>query len=75
MNKNILLLVLSFVLQICAFAQEDTISDERVKKGWTFGAVPAIAYNSDIGFRYGGVVNFFTSEMAVHIPIIAILYI
>ena len=59
MNKNILLLVLSFVLQICAFAQEDTISDERVKKGWTFGAVPAIAYNSDIGFRYGGVVNFF----------------
>ncbi len=32
---------------------------EKIKKGWTFGAVPAIAYDSDIGFKYGAVVNFF----------------
>jgi hypothetical protein len=31
----------------------------KVKKGWTFGAVPAIAFDSDIGFKYGGVVNLF----------------
>ena len=32
---------------------------EKIKKGWTFGALPAIAYESDIGFKYGGVVNFY----------------
>ena len=32
---------------------------EKIKKGWTFGALPAIAYESDIGFQYGGVVNFY----------------
>ena len=32
---------------------------EKIKKGWTFGAVPAIAYDSDLGFRYGGLVNLY----------------
>jgi outer membrane protein assembly factor BamA len=42
--------------------QEDTIppaKNEKIKKGWSFGAVPAIAYDSDIGFKYGAVVNFY----------------
>src|SRR5664279_412926 len=32
---------------------------QKIKTGWTFGAVPAITYNSDLGFQYGAVVNFF----------------
>lgn len=32
---------------------------EKAKTGLTFGAVPAIAFDSDIGFKYGGVVNFY----------------
>ena len=32
---------------------------EKIKKGWTFGAVPAITYSTDLGFQYGLVVNFF----------------
>jgi outer membrane protein assembly factor BamA len=32
---------------------------EKIKKGWTFGALPAIAYESDVGFKYGAVVNFY----------------
>ena len=51
---------------ICCFgwlsvvAQTDTIKlPENVKKGWTFGALPAVSYNSDLGFQYGGIVNFF----------------
>jgi outer membrane protein assembly factor BamA len=59
MQKKYLVLILTFVLQISVFAQKDTINVEKIKKGWTFGAMPAIAYNSDIGMRYGGVVNFF----------------
>lgn len=29
------------------------------KKGWSFGAVPALGFDSDIGFKYGAVVNLF----------------
>lgn len=32
---------------------------EKIKTGWTFGAVPALAFDSDIGFKYGAVVNLF----------------
>ncbi|MCK4663454.1 MAG: BamA/TamA family outer membrane protein [Bacteroidales bacterium] len=43
------------------FINSDTnsIATEKIKKGWTFGALPAISYDSDIGFRYGGLVNFY----------------
>ncbi len=32
---------------------------EDVKTGWTFGALPAVAYDSDVGFKYGAVVNLY----------------
>jgi hypothetical protein len=46
------------------FSQEKTDStkrskEEKVKTGWTFGAVPAIAYDTDVGFKYGGLVNLY----------------
>lgn len=38
-------------------------SDDRpadpVKTGWTFGALPAISYNTDLGFQYGGLINLY----------------
>lgn len=41
-------------------AQSDTLTKpETIKTGWTFGALPAVAYNSDEGFRYGALANFF----------------
>ena len=33
--------------------------EEKIKKGWTFGALPSTSYDSDIGFKYGAVVNFY----------------
>ena len=33
--------------------------DENVKKGWNFGALPAITYSTDLGFQYGVVANIF----------------
>ncbi|MCF7804926.1 MAG: outer membrane protein assembly factor [Candidatus Marinimicrobia bacterium] len=33
--------------------------DEETVSGWSFGGVPAIAYNSDTGFKYGAVVNLY----------------
>lgn len=36
-----------------------TKSKEKKIKGWSFGAIPAIAFDSDIGFKYGAVLNLF----------------
>jgi outer membrane protein assembly factor BamA len=49
------LCLLSFSL---TYSQSET-REKKIKKGWNLGAVPAIAYDSDIGFKYGAVVNFF----------------
>lgn len=32
---------------------------DKIKKGWNFGGVPVIAYDTDIGFKYGALVNVF----------------
>lgn len=34
-------------------------SDGLVKTGWTFGALPALSYNSDLGLQYGALINLF----------------
>lgn len=34
-------------------------AESKVKTGWTFGALPAISYNSDLGFQYGALVNLY----------------
>ncbi|NOZ46255.1 MAG: BamA/TamA family outer membrane protein [Chlorobi bacterium] len=31
----------------------------KAKTGWSFGGVPVVAYDSDIGFKYGGLVNLY----------------
>ena len=58
-SKHLLMTLLIFmVIGWQTHAQDDT-TDTEVKKGWTFGALPAIAYDTDRGFKYGGLVNFF----------------
>jgi hypothetical protein len=61
MRKLIILCSIA-LLAVRGFGQVDsTKSDKKEKKktGWTFGAVPAIAFDTDIGFKYGAVVNFY----------------
>ena len=51
------LLAFSYGLTI---AQEDTTqAPKKVKKGFNFGALPVVAYNSDIGFQYGALANIY----------------
>lgn len=63
MNTKRLTLVLmlgllpSFLL--LAQDQEKKGKTEKTKKGFSFGAVPAISYDSDLGFRYGALANFY----------------
>jgi len=44
----------------CLFFLATTIfSQQKIKKGFGFGALPAISYDSDLGFQYGALVNLF----------------
>lgn len=49
-----LVLAISFVMAVSS-----VFSQQKVKKGLGFGALPAISYDSDLGFQYGALVNLF----------------
>lgn len=53
------LLLLFVLFPLSLFAQEEEAKQEKIKSGWSFGGVPVVAYDSDIGFKYGALVNFF----------------
>lgn len=50
--KKVILLFFVMSLFFGAYTQE-------VKKGFSFGALPAISYESDLGFQYGALVNLY----------------
>jgi outer membrane protein assembly factor BamA len=56
-------LLLIFAVLVTGAQQPDTVQTskkaDKIKKGWNFGGVPVIAYDSDIGFKYGALVNVF----------------
>lgn len=47
------LIVSLFLLSVSLYAQE------KVKTGFGFGALPAISFDSDLGFQYGAIVNLY----------------
>jgi len=56
--KKILLLVWVLSISLMSMAQKDTTSSEKkVKKGVSFGPLPVVAYDSDLGFQYGALLN------------------
>ena len=40
-------------------ADSTLVANEKVKTGWTFGLLPVISFDTDLGFQYGALVNFF----------------
>ncbi len=59
MRRLYVVFLLWSILGTTVFASTDSLSTTPVKTGWTFGALPAIAFNTDEGFRYGALANFF----------------
>lgn len=62
MKKITLFFILLFLFISLSYSQvadSTKKSKEKIKEGWSLGAVPAIAYDSDIGFKIGAVVNFY----------------
>lgn len=57
MRKSLSTVIFIFLL-FSANAQEDPKS-EKAKTGFNFGALPAISYDSDLGFKYGALANFY----------------
>ncbi|MFN8254676.1 MAG: hypothetical protein U0W24_03245 [Bacteroidales bacterium] len=61
--KNLtLIIVILFGITSVTFAQNDTATvkkKDKVKKGFSFGALPVIAYDTDVGFKYGALVNLY----------------
>lgn len=51
-----LLYFLSGSITATLYGQDDA---SKIKTGWTFGALPAISFNSDLGFQYGALVNLY----------------
>lgn len=50
----ILLLLITFALT--ASAQDTT---RHIRKGWTFGVLPSVAYDADLGLQYGALTNIY----------------
>jgi outer membrane protein assembly factor BamA len=59
MRIRLLSLFLVFVLYAIKGINAKEKNEENVKTGWNFGALPAISFDSDRGFQYGAMVNFF----------------
>lgn len=63
MNKFFFLIFTLFSLIIFGQNKIDTTlnnsNKEKQIKGWSLGAVPAIAFDSDIGFKYGAALNLY----------------
>jgi outer membrane protein assembly factor BamA len=53
--------LISVLLLACSglTAQNEDNKAEAIKTGWNFGVLPAISFDNDLGFQYGGLVNFF----------------
>ena len=57
MKKTTLLLVcIWFATQLMAQSDKE---EQLVKKGWNFGALPTITFDTDLGFQYGALVNLY----------------
>jgi hypothetical protein len=52
---------ITYAVQI--FGQEgganEANDEKKAKEGWTFGALPTISYDTDVGFQYGILTNFY----------------
>jgi hypothetical protein len=50
-----------FVAMFALLIANPIIADDSpgTKTGWNFGVLPAVSFNSDLGFQYGGLINLF----------------
>jgi hypothetical protein len=57
MKKICLFMVFAFASQFLMAQNQQ--NDVLIKKNWNFGALPAITFDTDLGFQYGALVNLY----------------
>ncbi len=61
--KKLIWMFIASVISLALVAQEPEAATEKkseeVKTGWSFGGVPVVAYDADVGFKYGALVNLY----------------
>lgn len=60
-NKLVLLTAILALTQV-------GFSQQKIKKGLGFGAIPAVSFDSDLGFQYGAVVNLYHYGDGIRFP-------
>ena len=55
--KKIAFLTLLSLTFTCVFSQSD--NQRFFKEGWSFGALPSVTFDSDLGFQYGALINLY----------------
>ncbi len=68
------LLIAFFLLTICTFQgisadKGSKAKADSIKTGWNFGALPAISFDTDLGFQYGALVNFYNYGDGKRFPV------
>ena len=73
-SRKLLVLMSILLMSFALYAQDTTKNDdngkkkkekvynekgELIKKGWNFGPLPVVGFNSDLGFQYGACVDIF----------------
>jgi len=38
---------------------EKALKQDKIKKGWNFGALPVVSYDSDLGLQLGALTNLY----------------
>lgn len=72
--RRIILIFLFISISAACYLHAQTNADssknkkETVKKGWTLGLLPVVAYDADLGLQYGGIVNLFNYGKGVVYP-------
>jgi hypothetical protein len=59
MKRLLTWMLMGFVYTALSAQTDTTETKKNAKKGFTFGAVPVVAYDSDIGFKYGALSNIY----------------
>lgn len=50
-------LILTLYLSSCTLHAQDTT--RHIRQGWTFGVLPSVAYDADLGLQYGALTNIY----------------
>ncbi|MDO8930420.1 MAG: BamA/TamA family outer membrane protein, partial [Bacteroidota bacterium] len=56
--KKLLLSTLCICLSLGLFSQTEK-KEDLIKKNWNFGALPAVTFDTDLGFQYGALVDLY----------------